>query len=284
MAARLVKVFHVRLNLGNEAANEPHPLAALTRGADTLRYHKASAEEHGQASLRPRAETSDDSSVRVLREMVAEDRGREPPVQTDIESNSSPAKSRSRRGKSDESLSVVTIAVTMAAVITIGFAFTALLPSILTRGVVESATALVTSPAVTQPAQPEPVVAIPPAPAPRAVEPPANAPPAPLPNTAESVAKAAPALRGSGAPEKQVAGRATEGALVPDAGKAAGRSALTAAEKGAVDRGLQELENKAAINAPPRPASTRFALTEEEKAAVERGLRELEKAAGQATP
>jgi hypothetical protein len=71
----------------------------------------------------------------------------------------------------------------------------------------------------------------------------------------------------------------TRAHVVVPAGKAAtSRTALTAAEKAAVARGLKELEIAAANKTPPRSALNRFALTEEEKASVERGLQELEKA------
>jgi hypothetical protein len=233
----------------------------------------------------------------VLRDdmMVVGDREREPLVQADAGSNGPPAKPRTRRRRSDESLSVGTIAVTMAAVIIVGFGFTAFLPSILKRDGVGSTATLTTPPAPVQPPPPvqptqsEQFGATPPFRDPGLAQLPAPVPSDldlhPESYKAWSLTNLAPALRTGIVPsEKQAGGGATGGALVPGAGKAAGRTALTAAEKAAVDRGLQELETKAAINAPARPTSTRFALTDEEKAAVERGLRELEKAAGQATP
>jgi hypothetical protein len=72
--------------------------------------------------------------------------------------------------------------------------------------------------------------------------------------------------------------------LVSDNSKGAvvSRPVLTAAERAAVARGIQELENPFGINAPRLLAPRRPVLTDEEKAAVARGLRELEKGVGQA--
>jgi len=286
----LARIFLDRPNL-REAADGPYPLPALNRNAGTprvLRDHKAGAEVHGHAPLPPRRENSDDSSVPVLRDdrMVVEDRGREQRVQADAGLNESPAKPRNRRRKSDESLSVGTIAATMAGVIVVGFALTALLPSILTRDGVDSTATAVAPPASVEPFQTEQFGAIQPVPGPDPAQQPAPVQPAPVSNDSTSVAKTAPVLKTGSVPsEKQAGGRVTGAeVLVPNAGKGAatGRTDLTAAEKAAVARGLKELKNTAAINAPRRSATTRSALTEEEKAAVERGLRELEKAAGQA--
>jgi hypothetical protein len=403
MAARLVKVFHVRLNLGDAPVKEPHPLAALNRdagasrvspdrktgadvrghllfppqteellasrpqaapesgagasrvsshrktGADVRghvlfppqteellasrpqapesdagttrvpRDHDAHADAHEYAPPPPQAEDSDDGSIRVHRDdrMAVEDE-LAPLFQTDIgQADSAPdepsAKPRRRRRESDESLSIRTIALTMAAVIAVGFGFTALLPSMFTRPAVDSTTVITTSPPLPRPApvQPEQVVTVPPAPAPSPVQPQAAppapspvqpqaaappapalnpvreqaaAPPAPAPSNTKAVARAAPVVteRASGSEEKQVAPRELRDSLIP--GTATGRITLTAAEKEAVERGLQALKNSATASAPPRPAAARFALTDAEKEAVERGLRELDKAPGQFVP
>lgn len=217
MAARLVKVFHVRLNLQDGAASGPHPLAAFNKdaGAPRVRDPKAGAEAQGQlplpprpaksddssvavvrddkarpeaqgrASVPPRAAKSDDSSVSVVRDdraraeakgpasdppraaksddssiavlrdekLAVEDRKREENVQP-ILLDEPRAKWRKRDSEPDEPLSIRAIAVTMAAVIVVGFAFTLSLPSILTRGGAET-TATITPPP--SPVQPPPV-------------------------------------------------------------------------------------------------------------------------------
>ena len=325
MAAHLAKVFHVRLKLQEGATNGPHPFAAFNKDAGTprvVRDEKTSADEPGPApafatsqlppspvGLRrtsregtpepPRAKTADDSSVLVLRDdqMAGEDRGSEPPRQTDSGLSEWAAKPRKRQSNPDETLSIGTIALTMAAVIVVGVAFTALLPSILTRDAVETAATVITTTSpqppieqfgAVQPAPaPAPLPAAAPLPAPAVLAPapnatasaakaaaapaplPAPALPAPAPNASASAAKTAPALRASVPPERPVVANATGGIN------------MTAAEKAAVARGLAELQNTVAVNAP-RPAPARPGLTAEEKAAVERGLRELEKEAGPA--
>jgi len=107
---------------------------------------------------------------------------------------------------------------------------------------------------------------------------PAPAPPARVSNDPTSRARTAPVLDKTGSVASAQAGGRVTGAevLIPDAERR--RTALTAAEKAAVDRGLKELEITATNNPPLRPALNGFALTEAEKASVERGLRELEKA------
>jgi hypothetical protein len=264
MAARFVKVMRVRFPLPHGTVDVPRLLAALTGDAGTprgRRDHKAGAGEAGRAPLPPRAEKADDSSVVVVRDdrMAVEDRGREQLAQTEFGLKAPPAKPRNRRSKSDESLSVGTIAATMAGVIVVSFAGTALLPSILTRDPVESTTIAIAPPAVQRPPDARPVQL------------PAPDLPAPASTDAKSVAKTAPVLRTTSVPSAKQAG-----------GRTAGPTDLTAAEKAAVARGREDLQNTAAVAAPRRPATTRPALTAEEKAAVERGLRELEKAAGEA--
>jgi len=97
-------------------------------------------------------------------------------------------------------------------------------------------------------------------------------------NQSRSVAKSAPAAKGTDTVQSPRPSTGTN-ILVPSAGAGTAtiRTALSAAEKATVARGLRELKNTDAINAPRRPTRNRSALTEEEKAAVERGLRELEK-------
>jgi hypothetical protein len=307
MAARLVKVFHVRLNVRDVAVSGPHPLAAYNRevGAPrvlreqkaglqkpapaplppraatsddstvaALRALTAGPQEHRQGPLPPRAAASDDSSIVVLRddEMVAEDRGREQRLQTDAGLNGLLAKPRERRSHPDERLSIRDIALTMAAVIVVSLAATAFLPSLLLGDIVDPPPPLAAAP---PPVEPPPIeqagVAEPAAVAP-AVQPPAPAPRATASSDSKSAAQTTPALRAAIPPEKQAGGRVT----------ATGRNDLTAAEKAAVARGLSELKSTAALTTPRRPAATRPALSDEEKAAIERGLRELEKDAGQA--
>jgi hypothetical protein len=185
----------------------------------------------------------------------------------------------------DDSISDKTIVAITAAWVVASFAFTALLPSILTRPNVDF-TALPISPAPVQPAQIEPFGVIKPVPDPGPAQLPAPVLPAPAASDSTSAAKTAPAFNSTGSvtSEKQADGPVTGAeVLVRSAGKAAAsRPVLTAAERAAVARGRQELENTDAIDAPRRPAPTRPSLTDEEKAAVARGLRELEKAAGQA--
>jgi len=238
MAARFVKVMRIRFPLPHGTVDVPRLLAALNGDAGAprvVRDHKAGAGEPRREPLPQRAEKADDSSVVVVRDdrMAGEERGREHLVQTDAGLKAPPAKPRKRRSTSDESLSVGTIAATMAGVIVVSFAGTALLPSILTRDPIASTTIAIAPPAV----QPHPT------------ELPAPGLPAPASNDAKSVATTAPVLRPTS---------------VPPARQAGGRTA--------------------AVAAPRRPATTRSALTAEEKAAVERGLRELEKAAGQTKP
>jgi hypothetical protein len=291
MAARLAKVFHVRLNLGDGAMNGPHPFAALNRDAATPQVvpdQKADADKPALANppVPPRAKTSDDSSVLVLRDdpMAGEDRGSEQPGQTDSGLSEWVAKPRKRRSDSAESLSVGTIAAIMAAVIVVGFAFTAILPSILTRPGVDSTVSVVTAPQPVTPPQVEQFGAVQPAPdlAPPAPLPTPVAPaPAPASNAAKSVATPPPALRPTSVPPAR---QAEAAGVSAGKGPATGRIRLTAAEQAAVTRGLQELENKAAVTPPARPASPGFALTADEQAAVERGLQELAKAPGQVAP
>ena len=308
MAARLVKVFHVRLNIRDVAVSGPHPLAAFNRevGAPrilreqkaamqkpapapvpprattpddssvaVLRDPEAGPQERGPAPLPPRAAPSDDSSVVVLRDddMVAEDRGREQRLQTDAGLNGAPAKPRKRRSHPDERLSIRDIALTMAAVIVVSLAATAFLPSILLGDIVDPPAPVAATPPPVEPAPIEQAgVAAPAAAVAPAAQPPAPAPRATASSDAKSAAQTTPALRAAIPPEKQAGGRIA----------ATGRNDLTAAEKAAVSRGLSELKSTAALTTPRRPAATRPALTDEEKAAIERGLRELEKDAGQA--
>jgi hypothetical protein len=198
----------------------------------------------------------------------------------------SSVKAGNRLAQRHERLETGTIIRIAAAVIVVGLGSTAILPSILTRNPVASSTVTLTTPpapAPAAPAQTEQAVSTQPVTAPRPESPPAVAPPVPAPAAKETttVAKAPPVLRGSNTPDAQSEARAATQVAAPNAGKADGGLTLTAAEKAAVTRGLQELEKQAAVTtpAPPRPrASARPQLTDEEKAAIERGLRELEKA------
>ena len=306
MAARLVRPLYARLQLPDGRRRTPAPPVAPNRDAPTpsiLRDPHMGAGRQAPAPL-PRAEDSDDRSIKVLRDdrMVVEEREREPLVQADTGTKASPAKPRKRRRDPDESLSDRTIVAIATAVVAMGFMFAVFLPSILTRPSADFTRTRSGAPAVrqlkieplstTQRAQvaappPAPTVAAPP-PAPAAPAPAVPAPAASVSNSA-SVAKSAPvASKEASAPTAKQAGNRARGAqaLVPADGKAAttSRGALTAAEKAAVDRGLKELQKGTVTKAPPRPASNRFALTAEEQAAVERGLRELEKSAQQAKP
>ncbi len=267
MAARLVKVFHVRLNLGEVAETGPHPLAALNRAVGAarvlhdqrvLRDQKPRAQEPAHAPIPPRTEISGDSAVMVRRDekIVVDDRNRDAHVQP-ILLDKPPAKWGKRQSEQDEPLSVRDIAVTLAAVIVVSFGFTALLPSILTRDGVES-TVVATAPPV-QPPPIEPVGTVQPAGNAGSAQPAA----APVSNAPNAVANTAPALRtGIVPPGKQAGGRAT---------------AVSGTD-------LKGAEKTAAVAAPRRPAPARPALTDDERAAIERGLRELEKTAEQAKP
>jgi hypothetical protein len=231
-------------------------------------------------------EKSDDGAIVVRRDgrFVVEDRGSEQPVQPDFGLKASPAKPRMRRRDPDESLSDRTIIAIAAVVIAIGFAFTALLPTMFERRSVDS-TARVTPPTAARPAQTEQFGATQPVPNPAPAQVQAPALPAPVSNDSTSVAKTAPVSNttGSAPSEKQAVGRATVAAPSPSTGKTtSGEIALTADEKAAVDRGRQALEKKAPAAAPRRAAPTRPALTAEEKAAIDRGLKELAKTTGQA--
>ena len=199
MAARFVQVMRIRFPLPFGAVDVPRLLAAADGGAGTqhvLGDHKA----------------------------VAEDRGRAQSVQADSGLKAPPAKPRKRRSKSDKSLSVGTIAATMAGVIVVSFAGTALLPSILTRDPVRSTTIAIAPPAV-QPRQTDA----------RPIPPPAPELPAPAADDAKTTAAIAPALRPSSVP------RSTAAVAAPRR-PATARPALTAEEKAAVERGLRELE------------------------------------------
>ena len=251
MAARFIKVMRIRFPLPPGTVDVPGLLAFLNGDAGAprvLRDHKAGAGEASRAPPSPRAAKADDSAVVVVRDdrIAGEDRVREQLVESDSGLKAPPAKPRKRRSKPDESLSVGTIAATMAGVIVVSFAGTALLPSILTRDPVESTTIAIAPPAVRPPSTGQ-IGAIRPSPDARPVQLPSPDGPAPASNDAKSVAATAPVLRSTS---------------VPPARQAESRTA--------------------AVAAPPRPATARSALTAEEQAAVERGLRELEKAAGQA--
>ncbi len=307
MAARLVKVFHVRLNVRDVAVSGPHPLAAYNRevGAPrvlreqkaglqkpapapvlpraaasddstvaALRALTAGPQEHRRAPLPPRAAASDDSSIVVLRddEMVAEDRGLEQRLQADAGLNGLLAKPRKHRSHPDERLSIRDIALTMAAVIVVSLAATAFLPSILLGDIVDPPPTVAATPPPVEPAPIEQAGVAEPAAVAPAAQPPAPAPRATALSDSKAAAQTAPALRAAIPPEKQAGGRVA----------ATGRNNLTAAEKAAVSRGLSELKSTAALAAPRRSAPPRSTLTDEEKAAIERGLRELEKDAGQA--
>ena len=177
----------------------------------------------------------------------------------------------------DEYISTKTIIRIAAAVIVLGLAFAAILPSLLTRDPVESTAALITPSPPAPPARAEPPSVAQPVPDPRPAQAPEAPPPAAASNEATSAAKTAPVLRSSAPTDVPADGGATE-VLLPSAGKAAGRTPLTAEEAAAVNRGLEALRKSAATKAlPPRSAPNRPELTAEEKAAVERGLRELEK-------
>jgi len=252
----------------------------------SLRDDNTGTDERRDAPFSPPPKNSEDGPAKVLRhdKIVLEDLEREHQFRAALASS---VEAGNRLVHRQERLETGTIVRIAAAVIVVGLGFTALLPSILTRSPVEPAATLTTSPAVAEPARTEQVGAAQPAPEPLpdplpAAAPAAAVPPVPAPpsNDAMSVAKAPPVLRGSNTPDVQGEARAT----TQSAGKADGGIALTAAEKAAVTRGLQELEKRAAVTPPRRTASARPQLTAEEQAAVERGLRELEKTAGQATP
>jgi len=189
------------------------------------------------------------------------------------------AKQTNRPKQSDDKyISAKTIIQIAAAVIALALAFTAILPSLLTRNPVEYAAGVITPAPPAPPAKAEPRRVAQPLPEPRAAQAPKAPPPAAASSEASSVAKTAPALRGSAPADVPADGRATEQVLLPSAGNAAGRTPLTAEEAAAVSRGLEALQKSAATDAPPpRSAPNRPALTAEEQAAVERGLRELEK-------
>jgi hypothetical protein len=294
----------------DEYAHAPLPRRTETSDGSAikvLRDHKAGTDDYARAAVPPRTETSADTVAEERREpslspppksseegpadalrnekIVIEDLEREHQFRAALASSVEAGNRLVHRQERLETRTIVRIA---AAVIVVGLGFTALLPSILTRNPVEPTVTLTTSPAVAQPVQTEQVGAAQPAPEPRADPLPAAAPPAAaaprapaLPsNDATSVAKAPPVLRGSNTPDVQGEPRAT----TQSAGKADGGLALTAAERAAVTRGLQELEKRAAVAEPRRAPSARPQLTAEEQAAVERGLRELEKTAGQAKP
>jgi hypothetical protein len=95
-------------------------------------------------------------------------------------------------------------------------------------------------------------------PAPRPAQLPAPIPSAPVSNDSSSGAKTAPVLDKTGSvPPAQAGGRVTAAEVfVPAAEKGLmpWRTALTAAEKAAVARGLKELENTAANSTPAAPA------------------------------
>jgi hypothetical protein len=266
-----------------KADAEEHARAPLTPRAEpaddvsinVVRNDHAITEERSESSLSPPRESSEDAAAELRRnaELIIEELEREPQFARTPASN--------RRNPDDERLSTGTIVRIAAALIVLGLGFAALLPSALTRDTIEPAMTLTTStpPELAEPAQTEHVGAVHPVLAPRPSQPTEVVEPAPTPDDFASVVKTTPALRGSGAFEERGEGRAPEEVLVPRAGKGAGRTPLTAAEKAAVMRGLQELEKRAAVATPRLPAPTRPRLTAEEKAAVERGLRELEKTA-----
>jgi hypothetical protein len=292
----------------------PPPLKSSNDSSIKVRRDdEAGTDEYAGAPPPPRAETADDTSIQALRDdqtHAAELDPSLPPREKNsdrvtkflnndkivIEELEREHKFKMALGLSkqanrpkysdDEYISTKTIIRIAAAVIVLGLAFTAILPSLLTRNPVESTVELVTSPSTAPPAQTEQRSVAQPIPGPRPAQAPRAAPAAPASNA--SVAKTAPALRGSAPTDVPADDRAKEQVLLPSAGKAAGRTALTAAEAAAVNRGLEALQKSAATKEPPSPvtnapppraASGRPALTAEEQAAVERGLRELEKTA-----
>jgi hypothetical protein len=248
-----------------------------------LHDDKSVSEERRAPSLSPTQENAEDGATEAPRndKIVIEDLEREHQFRMAV---GLMAKARTRVD-ADERLDTKTIIRLASAVIVVGLGFTALLPSILTRDPAQATLTLTTppAPAPTAPAQPEQASVAQPAAAPPA-SPPQPVQAAPTPNDVASNAKSTPALRGSSAPAAQGEARATTQLLGPNTGNDGGLT-LTAAEKAAVTRGLQELEKRAAVTPPPRPrAPARPPLTDEEKAAIERGLRELEKTAGQGKP
>ena len=180
----------------------------------------------------------------------------------------------------DEYISTKTIIRIAAAVIVFGLAFTAILPSLLTRNPVEYTAGVITPAPSAPPAEAQLPSVAQPLPGPPPAQAPEVLPPEAASNEA-TVAETAPALSDSAPTDVPADGGAREQVLLPSAGKAAGRTPLTAEETEAVNRGLQALAKGAATKGPPRSAPGRVALTAEEQAAVERGLRELEKS-GQA--
>jgi hypothetical protein len=177
----------------------------------------------------------------------------------------------------DEYISTKTIIRIAAAVIILGLAFTAILPSLLTRNPVEYTAGVITPAPSAPPAEAKLPSVAQPLPGPPPAQAPEALPPEAASNEATSVAETAPALSDSAPTDVPADGGAREQVLLPSAGKAAGRTPLTAEEAEAVNRGLQALAKGAATKGPPRSAPGRLALTAEEQAAVERGLRELEK-------
>jgi hypothetical protein len=269
------------------AAVPPRTETSADTSIDVLRNDATVDEERREPSLSPPSKSSDEAPAEVTRDekIVIEDLEREHQFRAALASS---VQAGNRLKHQHERLETGTIIRIAAAVIVVGLGSTALLPSILTRNPVGPTVTLTTSSAPAEPAQTEQVGGAQPVREPRP-ELPAAAPPVPAPpsKNATSVATAPPVLRGSNTPEVQGEARPTAQFAVPDAGKTDGGLALTAAEKAAVTRGLQELEKQAAVTTPPPPrprAPGRPQLTDEEKAAIERGLRELEKTAGQAAP
>jgi hypothetical protein len=160
------------------------------------------------------------------------------------------------------------VAVTMA-----NGSFTALLSSIGASPSVDRAQTPTISAAPVQQPEVNQSGAIEPLPAPPPAQLPAPAAPAPV-DTA-SVAKTAPALDQTGSIPAEQANRpltAAEILLLEAKRGSTLRTPLTVAEKAGVERGLKQLDIRAAT------PQNRFALTPAEQASVERGLRELKNA------
>ena len=155
MAARLVKVFHVRLELPQGTINTPHPLGALNGSPGPPRVVSAPKAE---AKVQPPSASSaaagtcspaeGEHATTAPSRCSATIRARSRRLRANPGRNTVPDRRRHGVGETAQTpkqartsrLSVRDIAVTMAAVIVVAFGFTALLPSILTRDAVECAT------------------------------------------------------------------------------------------------------------------------------------------------
>jgi len=306
MDAQLGKAFYVRLHLRNSetTALRPSPVPKRDGNTSGVAPDQAPSQGRGPAPVPPPAPSSDESAKGVLLgDAVVVRDGIDPePLRTDVPFAPRPPKLRKRRASPDVPVSNEMLGAIIAATLMASFALAAVIPSILSRTVVGSATN------VEAPAQPDSVAQ--PETSPEPAPPPAEivqsvpaqpvadtgTPPVSPPQNAQSVAKQPAANAGAPVPPpqtaqsvaKQPATNPVTSVPVPSRpAPAAGNSqpvANTASVSNQTKSSVQSEKQAvgrsegAAVPGAATPA-TPTALTSAEKAAVDRGRQELEKAA-----